>query len=78
MVPWPHVISRKTEFLREGTFRAKEFGAMSVRCGMCRRYAALRVAGLHDLDYGKTFNCSKCGAEAWLCEIKAVSFSLCR
>jgi hypothetical protein len=39
-----------------------------MRCDVCRRYATLKLAGLHDVDNRtKTFSCSRCGAEAYLC-----------
>src|SRR5262245_42390571 len=32
------------------------------------RYASLKLAGLHEVDYRtKTFSCSRCGAAAYLC-----------
>jgi hypothetical protein len=46
---------------------------MWLRCDVCRRYARLKLAGLHDLDYRtKTFSCSRCGAEAWLCVVEPI------
>jgi hypothetical protein len=41
---WPH---------RAFTFRAlsKTYGQMWLRCDVCRRYARLKLAGLHDVDY---------------------------
>jgi hypothetical protein len=57
--PWPH---------RAFTFRAlsKTYGQMWLRCDVCRRYARLKLAGLHDVDYRtKTFSCSVCGSEAY-------------
>jgi hypothetical protein len=65
--PWPH---------RAFTFRAlsktygqmwlpKTYGQMWLRGDVCRRYARLKLAGLHDVDYRtKTFSCSVCGSEA--------------
>ena len=53
--PWPH---------RAFTFRAlsKTYGQMWLRCDVCRRYARLKLAGLHGVDYRtKTFSCSVCG-----------------
>ena len=47
--PWPH---------RAFTVRAlsKTYGPMWLRCDVCRRYARLKLAGLHDVDYRiKTF-----------------------
>jgi hypothetical protein len=44
---------------------------MGLRCDGCRRYAGLKLAGLHDVDCRtKTFSCSVCGLEAyfWLIE----------
>jgi hypothetical protein len=61
---WPH---------KPYTFRAlrKTFGAMWVRCDVCRRYAPLRIGGLQDDDYRtKTFSCSQCGSEAYLAVIE--------
>lgn len=58
--PWP---------FKPYTFRAltKTFGAMWLRCDVCRRHARLKLTGLHDIDYRtKTFSCSKCGSEAYL------------
>ena len=51
------------------SFRAlrKTFGAMWVRCDLCRRYAPLSIGGLQHVDYrSKTFSCSQCGCEAYL------------
>jgi hypothetical protein len=51
---------------RSHTFRAlsKTYGQMWLRCDVCRRYARLNLAGLHDVDYrSKTFSCSRCGAD---------------
>jgi hypothetical protein len=62
--PWPY---------RSHTFRAlsKTYGQMRLRCDVCRRYAGLRLAGLHDVDYRtKTFSCSVCGSEAYFCLIE--------
>ena len=41
--PWPH---------RAFTFRAlsKTYGQMWLRCDVCRRYARLKLAGLHDVQ----------------------------
>jgi hypothetical protein len=51
----------------------KTFGPMWVRCGIGRRYAPLRLAGLLDVDYRtKRFSCSCCGSEGWVCVIGAV------
>jgi hypothetical protein len=64
--PWPH-----TPF----TFRAlrKTFGAMWVRCDVCRRYAPLSIGGLQEVDYRrKTFSCSQCGSEAYLALIEPI------
>ena len=63
---WPH---------RAYTFRAlaKTYGQMWVRCDVCRRYGRLRLAGLRDVDYReKTFSCSRCGAEAYLCLVEPI------
>ena len=57
------------------TFRAlwKTFGPMWLRCDLCRRYARLKLAGLLDVDSrSKTFSCSTCGGEAWLCLIEPI------
>ena len=57
---WPH---------KPYTFRAlrKTFGAMWVRCDVCRRYAPLSIGRLQNVDYrSKTFSCSQCGSEAYL------------
>jgi hypothetical protein len=54
------------------TFRAlaKTFGTMWLRCDVCSRYATLKLAGLHDVDYRtKTFSCAGCGAPAYLCVV---------
>ena len=54
------------------TFRAlaKTFGTLWLRCDVCRRYATLKLAGLHDVDYRtKSFSCSRCGTEAYLCVV---------
>jgi hypothetical protein len=62
--PWPH---------RAFTFRAlsKTYGQMWLRCDICRRYARLKLAGLHDVDYRtKTFSCSVCGSEAYFCLVE--------
>jgi hypothetical protein len=62
--PWPH---------RAFTFRAlsKTYGQMWLRCDVCRRYARLKLAGLHDVDYRtKTFSCSVCGSEAYFCLVE--------
>jgi hypothetical protein len=42
--PWPH---------RAFTFRtlSTTYGQMWLRCDVCRRYARLKLAGLHDVDY---------------------------
>ena len=42
--PWPY---------RAFIFRAlsKTYGQMWLRCDICRRYARLKLAGLHDVDY---------------------------
>src|SRR5215510_16404812 len=64
--PWPH---------RAYTFRAlaKTYGQMWLRCDVCRRYARLKLAGLHDVDYRtKTFSCSRCGAAACLCLVEPI------
>jgi hypothetical protein len=57
------------------TFRAlrKTFGALWVRCDVCRRYAPLSIGGLQDVDYrSKTFTCSQCGSEAYLAVIEPI------
>ena len=64
--PWPH---------KPFTFRAlrKTFGAMWVRCDVCRRYAPLSIGSLQDVDYrSKTFSCSQCGSEAYLAVIEPI------
>ena len=51
--PWPH---------KPYTFRAltKTFGAMWVRCDVCRRYAPFQMGDLGDVDYRtKVFSCSR-------------------
>src|SRR5215813_6047646 len=63
---WPH---------RAYTFRAlaKTYGQMWLRCDVCRRYARLKLAGLHDVDYrSRTFSCSRCGAAAYLCLVEPI------
>lgn len=58
------------------TFRAlrRTFGTMWLRCDACRRYAPLRLAGLHDVDHRtRTFSCSACGAAATLCVVEPVT-----
>jgi hypothetical protein len=46
---------------------------MWLRCDVCRRYARLNLAGLHDLDYRtKTFRCSRCGGEAYLAVVEPI------
>ena len=65
--PWPH---------KPFTFRAlrKTFGAMWVRCDVCRRYAPLSIGGLQDVDYrSKIFSCSRCGSEAYLAVIEPIN-----
>jgi hypothetical protein len=65
--PWPH---------RPFTFRAlsKIYGQMWLRCDVCRRYARLNLAGLHDVDYRtKTFSCSRCGSEAYFCLVEPIT-----
>jgi hypothetical protein len=62
--PWRH---------RAFTFRAlsKTYGQMWLRCDICRRYARLKLAGLHDVDYRtRTFSCSACGSEAYFCLVE--------
>ena len=63
---WPH---------KPYTFRPlrKTFGAMWVRCDVCRRDAPLSIAGLQEVDYrSKTFSCSQCGSEAYLALIEPI------
>jgi hypothetical protein len=63
---WPH---------KPYTFRAlrKTFGAMWLRCDLCRRYAPLSIGGLQDVDYrSKTFSCSQCGSEAYPAVIEPI------
>jgi hypothetical protein len=65
--PWPH---------RAFTFRAlsKTYGQMWLRCDVCRRYARLNLAGLHDVDYRtKTFSCSRCGGEAYFSLVEPIT-----
>jgi hypothetical protein len=65
--PWPH---------RPFTFRAlsKTYGQMWLRCDVCRRYARLKLGGLHDVDYRtKTFSCSSCGSEAYFCLVEPIT-----
>ena len=58
------------------TFRAlvKTLGPMWVRWDVCRRYARFAMRpDLRDADYRtKTFSCSRCGAEAFLCVVESV------
>jgi hypothetical protein len=61
---------------RAYTFRAlsKTYGPMWLRCDVCRRYARLKLAGLHDVDYRtKTFSCSICGSDAYLCLVEPIT-----
>jgi hypothetical protein len=38
-----------------------------------RRYGRLRLVGLRDVDYrDKTFSCSRCGAEAYVCLVEPI------
>jgi hypothetical protein len=47
---------------------------MWLRCDICRRYARLNLAGLHDVDYRtKTFSCSRCGSEAYFCLVEPIT-----
>jgi hypothetical protein len=65
--PWPY---------RAFTFRAlsKTYGQMWLRCDVCRRYARLKLAGVHDVDYRtKTFSCSVCGSEAYFCLVEPIT-----
>jgi len=65
--PWPH---------RPFTFRAlaRTYGQMWLRCDVCRRYARLKLGGLHDVDSRtKTFSCSQCGGEAYFCMVEPVT-----
>jgi hypothetical protein len=59
---------------RPYTFRAlaKTLGPMWVRCDVCRRYAGLHISPeLRDVDYRtKTFSCSRCGADAYVCVVE--------
>jgi hypothetical protein len=65
--PWPFKLF---------TFRAlvKTLGSMWVRCDVCRRYASLHIGPeLRDVDYRtKTFSCSQCGAEAYVCVVEPI------
>ena len=59
--PWHH---------RPYTFYALHttYGPMWLRCDVCRRYGRLHLGGLHGVDYRtKTFSCSVCGSDAYLC-----------
>ncbi len=58
--PWPH---------RAFTFRAlsKTYGQMWLRCDVCRRYARLKLAGLHDVDY-RTRLCKNADGYGWVGE----------
>jgi hypothetical protein len=65
--PWPY---------RAFTFRAlaKTYGQMWLRCDVCRRYARLKLPGLHDVDSRtKTFSCSRCGGEAYFCVVEPIT-----
>src|SRR5712672_2381549 len=65
--PWPH---------RPFTFRvlSETYGQMWLRCDVCRRYARLNLAGLHDVDYRtRTFSCSRCGSEAYFCLVEPIT-----
>ena len=47
---------------------------MWLRCDVCRRYARLNLAGLHDVDYRtKIFSCSRCGGEAYFCLVEPIT-----
>ena len=47
---------------------------MSLRCDVCRRYAQLKLAGLHHVDYrSKTFSCSVCASEAYFCRVEPIT-----
>jgi hypothetical protein len=47
---------------------------MWLRCDVCRRYARLKLAGLHDVDYRtKTFSCSRCGSEAYFFLVEPIT-----
>jgi hypothetical protein len=47
---------------------------MWLRCDICRRYARLKFAGLHDVDYRtKIFSCSRCGSEAYFCLVEPIT-----
>jgi hypothetical protein len=46
---------------------------MWLRCDVCRRYGRARLEGLRDVDYrDKSFSCSRCGAEAYLCLVEPI------
>jgi hypothetical protein len=46
---------------------------MWLRCDLCRRYARLKLNGLHDVDYRmKTFSCSRCGSAAYLAVVEPI------
>lgn len=60
---------------KASTFRALRatFGKLWVRCDVCRRYAPLSLAGLQDVDYrSRTFSCSKCGNDGYLCIVEPI------
>jgi hypothetical protein len=60
---------------KASTFRALRatFGKLWVRCDVCRRYAPLSLAGLQDVDYRtRTFSCSKCGSDGYLCIVEPI------
>lgn len=64
--PWP---------FKPHTFRTlKTLGPIWVRCDVCRRYARVHVGPeLRDVDYRtKTFSCSRCGTDAYLCVVEPV------
>lgn len=69
--PWP---------FKPYTFRAlaRTLGLLLVRCDVCRRYARLQIGPeLRDVDYHtKTFSCSRCGADAYLCVVEPGPFDL--
>lgn len=57
------------------TFHAlrKTYGALWLRCDVCRRYAALHLGGLRDVDYRtRSFSCSRCGAAAYIAVVEPV------
>jgi hypothetical protein len=47
---------------------------MWLRGDVCRRYARLNPAGLHDVDCRtRTFSCSRWGGEACFCRVESIT-----